>query len=592
MHQTSTDEALGLSDSTYELVNATDTESQDGNFTESMSESIGSLDFHRPEDVHSLADTEHTCDDESLADDVEVLVSALPRQSIVLESSTKETNAAEAAGSDDDDDASRSSLEYTRQSLETPSILTPEASRLLNIPIQKPIQKPEEALQCPLTAPLYDALQDGLNTAWGYVRETASATFPGFVFATACAALILSLYPPAATNLQPAASITASTITVTTTASLAKSTSTQTALRGQITTMGSMGLIPLSNQAVDEWLFSSKKPEVEFIPLAQGSIMIHVAADIQKRWLAKECLTVTATRAGKEVKPRVTVSDEGILVRFPRRETYGIVKLLVRATCRPRVTKVVKVHFGKGILEEALEKTKNLANSLSDMVPNTSDRHPDYYLQTAKQSLDSWTNYLKAYIHPSLDSWRDVVTDAYETVRGSGPGWLKEQWTLATNITETWVTRCSPHLSRFRLWLNLPSIPTMNEARSAILDAPKSVKQFFEGVAKFPKDWKKADVEREIRLVVGEAELSLVEAQITARKWWLQLTGRNDEGIAYHSKGQEYVKSKRHQLQTGNTPLAKPCSKKFSLPFTGHTQRCQRTKGGKGKNIHRCKMAA
>ncbi|RFU73875.1 hypothetical protein TARUN_8390, partial [Trichoderma arundinaceum] len=61
-----------LSESTYELVSgpSTDTEeSQDDNYLGSISESVGSLDFHRPDDVQSLTGTEDSYETESAVDD-------------------------------------------------------------------------------------------------------------------------------------------------------------------------------------------------------------------------------------------------------------------------------------------------------------------------------------------------------------------------------------------------------------------------------------------------------------------------------------------------------------------------------------------
>jgi hypothetical protein len=58
-----------MADSSYELISNIDTESQDGNYNESMSESIDSFDLARPDDVQSCAGTEQTYDDESITDE-------------------------------------------------------------------------------------------------------------------------------------------------------------------------------------------------------------------------------------------------------------------------------------------------------------------------------------------------------------------------------------------------------------------------------------------------------------------------------------------------------------------------------------------
>ncbi|PHH87462.1 hypothetical protein CDD83_8854 [Cordyceps sp. RAO-2017] len=55
-------EETALAESTFELITGTDSESQDGNYTESMGDSVGSLDNHRPDDIHSLDGTDYTHD--------------------------------------------------------------------------------------------------------------------------------------------------------------------------------------------------------------------------------------------------------------------------------------------------------------------------------------------------------------------------------------------------------------------------------------------------------------------------------------------------------------------------------------------------
>src|SRR5262249_48218241 len=78
--------------------------------------------------------------------------------------------------------------------------------------------------------------------------------------------------------------------------------------------------------------------------------------------------------------------EEGILVKFPKKEAHGVVKLSLQATCRPKMQKVIKVHFGKGIMEEAYEMTKNLAHDLSGLVPAAA-QEAERCLEGAKRSL-------------------------------------------------------------------------------------------------------------------------------------------------------------------------------------------------------------
>jgi hypothetical protein len=149
---------LGLSGSTYELIEKeesvpnthhanTDSESQDDSqheFDGSLSESIGSLDQNRQDDVQSLGSTDHLEDEEDdgfhhhYEDEHDDASTAPDDEGSHLTSMTvvdNEDGPSAAYGVNDveelSDAESRSSIEYTRQSLGTPSVLTPEASKIL-----------------------------------------------------------------------------------------------------------------------------------------------------------------------------------------------------------------------------------------------------------------------------------------------------------------------------------------------------------------------------------------------------------------------------------------------------------------------------
>lgn len=103
--------AQHLADSAYELISSVDGESQDGRAT-TESESAYSLDYARPDDVRSLAGTEHTYDDDTPSED-EAAAGA--------EEHGGEAEAEDGADHDGEDRSRSSSIRYAEQVLGSPS---------------------------------------------------------------------------------------------------------------------------------------------------------------------------------------------------------------------------------------------------------------------------------------------------------------------------------------------------------------------------------------------------------------------------------------------------------------------------------------
>lgn len=548
MHLATTTEDTGLSESSYEFISGVgdDIESQDDNYTESISESVGSLDFHRPDDVHSLAGTEQTYDDDSVADEGELLPSQ-PRMDndndndngdgdgeeedeVIEEEEEEEDDCNEdtimaeshrSVQSEDDpvseaeaEERSRSSLEYTHQSLGTPSIFTPEASRIVERPVDN--TKRQKA-----------NFWEAASRTREYITEAALAAIPGFMLAVALALLVPILYSPATNISVPPMTSTTEAIIQTTTASFTSVAHTETAsVHPNPPSTGGMGLIPIGDAESDEWLFGPKKPAMSFTSQAPNNILIHVAQEVKDTWLAKDCLSVAATRSEHHVDATTSLVDEGILLKFPRKEAHGIVNLLVKATCRPRIHKVVKVHFGKGIMEEAYERTKHLAHDLSILVPAAA-QEAERCIEEAKRSLGSVSDAVGQNIHSASES----VVKTLDTTFPGARQYLEE---------------CTGQFSKVQ------------------------------------------DLQNHLRL-------RLLDAQISANMWWLKTTGRQAERDEYRRKAKEFMAQKHAAAEEASR------ARKSQDEPTGPTirswskilrqGRCQKTAGQKGRGMHLCKAA-
>ncbi|UPL03707.1 hypothetical protein LCI18_014641 [Fusarium solani-melongenae] len=533
MRVTTTSEDVGLSESTYELISGTDTESQDGNYTGSISESVGSLDFHRPDDVHSFAGTEQTNDDESLADEYEPLsqpsqqgseegpdtteaAQTSPQEqswaTVVKNGSHPEVEQepepqhqsepevnAESESESEDEGLSRTSLDYTQQSLKAPSIPTPDASNIM----QPPPDDVEEDADTK-RARFHTWLRGVQATEvrpWQSVLDAASSALPGLLFALVLAALIpVFLSPPCNTAAPHTPAATSALTTAPTPLSFTSRASSSTP-RVQPTSTRVAELFPLENIQPNNWRFPGPKPDVT-VTRHKGNFLIHVAQDVKDSWLSRKCLLFTAQRGEENVRFSVSSVDEGLLLKFPNEEAHGTVKVDIRTTCWPRIGKTLRITFEKGIISEALELSKAFAQNLPELVPAAA-QEAERRLEGAKRSLETATD---NFIMTSDSLLKTLTARFHETHRSLG--WIKK------DIRD-----------RVRL--------AKEDVSKRLEDVADQVKQHLPN----------ADV------VQQQARLGLLDAQISAKLWWLKLTAGNDEHTRYQLKAKEFMARKLAEIK-------------------------------------------
>ncbi|KAG6316037.1 hypothetical protein E4U22_007422 [Claviceps purpurea] len=525
MDVTAEPEESGLAESAYELIaTPVDQHLHDDQYTGSTSESVGSLEFQPSDDVHSLTGTEHTYDDESIIDeDSEPLARSMIHEEAVdvynEHNAPLQEEPFDPESESEAEALSHSSLEYTQHILKTPSILTPEASNIWEPCAEKPprLGSREKALKYQLTS-VYDAF----SRFWDYAAGTVSAVLPGIIFAALFTLLINHLYPSPVQFVNDPRSVATSTLVATTTPAViytSRSTSTtppapETPTQRYTTSGKSTSLIVINDGASDDWLFSSKKPEIQFTPLGQSVIMVHVASDVTHAWLKnKNCLFMTTDRQGQQVKTTFVQSSDGFTVKFPKNETHGVVKLTVQATCRPSVTKSVKIHFGKGIMEEAYEMTRNLASDISGLVP-VAAHEAEKCLIGAKKSFSAVSDSVTSSVVTASDNLLCSIRDSAHRMQvlvGEQP------WSLPRS-TQAAIT-----------------------SLSVVLDSLRT--QIMHKLKESPA------LETSIRDSMSHARLRLLTAQIAAKMWWLGISGQKSKRDEYGQKAKMFMDSMRDKGQ-------------------------------------------
>ncbi|KEY65610.1 hypothetical protein S7711_08797 [Stachybotrys chartarum IBT 7711] len=486
-------------DSSYDMVSCTDTESQDGDYNESMGESLGSLDFHRPDDVHSLAENEETGDEdeedeeeESVVDSSELTARAAERPHFNLRNDNEKHSLHQESSNVDDDARSQSSLDYTSQSLRTPSLLTPEASHILEP------QTPHQARVHLLRQGLTQSKKWFANMCSQF-RSLRRPTLQAVVISlplllcVMAPALIPWIYTPFQGANENKLAVTTPAITLSSAGFFTASKPSSTAVA---VASGGADLIPVDEAITADWLFGNKiRPDVSFAARAPKAVVVHVPSSVKRTWLTKDCIVVVTTRDdGNHVVTDWSSIDEGILLRFPAQETHGMLTVDFSTTCRPKVRRVVKVHFGKGVMEEALEMTKNLAHDLGEFVPAAA--------QEAERRFEGAKRSLGCASHNFGLSVQSASHNLYKTIDSTWSG-AQRSLAIAKNKAE-------------------------DTASDLAVVAQKAKEQL-------PK----------AKDIQDNLHLGLLESQISAKLWWLKVTGRSEEYDAYKEKATAFLATMR-----------------------------------------------
>ncbi|KAG6001760.1 hypothetical protein E4U21_003871 [Claviceps maximensis] len=555
MDVTTSAEEFGLAESAYELITPVDHDLHDDQYNGSISESVGSLEFQRPDDVHSLTGTEHTYDDESVVDDdAEPLSRSMihgeavdvhngnhaPLQEDSDDSESEAEQAEEKKEHEEHEEQearSRDSLQYTQHTLKTPSILTPEASKILDKSSFEAVEKLPIAQKDPLNF-WSTSIHDAISQFWDYTAGAVSAVLPGLIFAAVFALLINLLYPSPVQFVNNPRPMATSTIVATTTPvaiyttrstfattrpaqktptqeSATQETLTQeTPTQKSTTSVKGTGVNVINERVSDDWLFGSKTPEIQFTPLGQGVIAVHVTQDVTHAWLKKKnCLSITADRDKQPVKLTYLSSADGFAVNIPRNETHGIINLTIQTTCRPLVVKAVDIHFGKSILEEAYEMTKNLASDISSFVP-VAAHEAEKCLAGAKKSFSAATDTVASSVLTASDNLLCRIkksTYRMQEIVGVQP------WSFATSARDT--------MAKLPLVLGSMRLQLTEQLRAA------------------------PALKKRIKERVLSAQLCLVTTQISAKMWWLSITGQTNKRDEYGQKAKTYMDSMRTQAR-------------------------------------------
>lgn len=609
----------GLAGSTYEFIDREDgaprssrlqayNSSQDEShdvFDESVSESVGSLDQSRQDDVHSIASTDRMDEDEEYAyphhfeyehDDASTAPDDEGSRLTDVPATDQDGKGSPTLAEEDQDHSeaeSHSSIEYTRQSLGTPSILTPEGSKILSLPH---IDSLDAAAQ-----PASSAAKDD-QLAWSMLSEMktkCSDAFATYVpplppaedkkamaryreehmcawavrhcihtflenpkqISLGLAVLILSnlilMYQPALNAQYSLSPPTRMPESSTSTVIIPATTSTP-AVKPSATTKTGIALVPLYESGLQPSFFSTKKPSIEFDSDADNDLTVYFSPpDILRQWQVKpECFEVTASRADNLAVPLsldFSQSRDALHVLFDKSAAHGVVQVRLSSTCRPKFETMVKVHFNKGLTEKLSGCLTELAQFMSGVEFTTEPvlyRCPAFV--TVPREIDRQLTAVKD------NGVKLVTTGFHSTTRmmGSYGDSLEKaareadrRLDQATKMLKTVSDYTEPVFSKLQHQGGKVAEKSMLSAGKALGIAANSVtngaKIALQKASASQKahqaQLKQAVAEMDVRSVQKKLRFGLLDAQVGAKIWWLRTTGRQEQSEEYRHRAKEFI---------------------------------------------------
>lgn len=659
---------LGLSGSTYELIDKeegvpnthhgnTDSESQDDSqheFDGSLSESIGSLDQNRQDDVQSLTSNDHLEDEDDdgfhhhYEDEHDDASTAPDDEGSHLTSMTvvdNEDGPSAAYGINDveelSDAESRSSIEYTRQSLGTPSVLTPEASKILN-PMQDAADEDAEptgpngtdrsvaekaldtwdvvkskaldyiAVVMPPQPPSRDrkACITYQREHWiaCEVRHAADVLGrnPKQIVVSIITVLLASVMLSYADSLRSQSlsyasvpHVETSTTTATTTLIEASTLVQAVEPKQARSTSTAVALIPIHESHDDDWFFGYTMPDVRFTPEGESKVLINVEPAIPAPWMAqRKCLNVQATR-GDEAIPILSsfIDKSTLMLAFTKAEAHGVVQITLTAKCRPKLEKSVKVRFSNmGIMEQVFGCVGELAHVLTG--------HDSTHVETGLcESLKSFS----ANVDHTLESAKDIglglvssrldsasrlfsplSSNVVKASQEAGRCLHRAEAALKTLSDRTEVPfRDLTHRGAQVVqgsWLTSSNVLSavvdnvVHSAKSAAQKASASQQHHQANIKKAMSDISMTGVREELRFGV-------LDAQVAAKTWWLKLTGREAQSKEYGRRAKEFI-AELHAYSAQDSRI------KDRVNSWSAKSDCKSNGRGRGRGTHQCVPAA
>ncbi|KAH9883864.1 hypothetical protein F4778DRAFT_583849 [Xylariomycetidae sp. FL2044] len=530
------DDDPSLSELGYDVI-GTDGESQAESTT-------SSFDYHRPDDVQSLAGTDNGTDLDTNEADTESSDSdeedTVQHDMAMVDATDVETF--ECAREDDDVDVEK----LANQSLENPtSFAHQEMAGFHRLALDDQIHAREllDAMH-KFTAPTHhsdsDDKDDGTSlpsipmtvgsqwarldeirkicrAAYRHVRDNARllAMLSGLVvlYAVIMVTKFGFFSSPTTRGLSvvPVASVSSVTVPsvahgVSTTNSKATSTATSK-YKALQTDSSSKSLVPLT-YGKDKTLTSGAHPTLKHAACSvelysRNQMIIKIPHEYKSAWQTKNAILIAVSRGGEDV-PTSNLSwvDEGVLIDVPLTEAHGVLSVSIATTRKPTIRKTFRVNFSGHRLTEAFDAGRQLVKCFAQRVVDT---------------VNETTMWVEETYIPALDIVSKQVCDQTASVSDSLWHGLRTTGNAAMSLPRRLGSQVAGQVQE-----------SINSDKLS-----SRVDQVRLGIA------------RQVQDARDEFALTLLTAQLNSRLWWLKMQGNEKEYDRYLGRADAYFREKR-----------------------------------------------
>jgi hypothetical protein len=242
-----------------------------------------------------------------------------------------------------------------------------------------------------------------------------------------------------------------------------------------------------------------------------NEILIKIPLSTKTSWLAKDSIAIDVRRGEQTIKAKFSSVDEGIIIEISKKEAYGVLSVSVVTSRRPKVNETFAIDFGKSILESGLDLGKIFVQDILDKISSSAE-------------------------------------DAYQRVEESAPSMdtLYEQAVIASDLVVSHISAAGNAFKSFSTRVGADATQHVKNSLSS------------EAITKRVKNIRE-EAERQLQnagTLQETIDLSLLQAQIQSKLWWLKLQDKMEEHDRYQKKAEafmakrtaEAVKSRQEKL--------------------------------------------
>jgi hypothetical protein len=238
--------------------------------------------------------------------------------------------------------------------------------------------------------------------------------------------------------------------------------------------------------------------------LGDREVLIRIPSATKLSWLTKEAISVNISRGSDSIDTeRVYSSDEGIVLSLPKKEAFGVLKIAIITTRKPRVNETFEIDFGTSAYQAWQSVMDKMSSIFSD----------DLSFSEIRAATDRAVKNAQAQTQATLQHVEEARRIA------------KEQTEAATGGLAELAKSVSFEAAK----------------RSAILSKEVGI-QIAEVEAKLSEKMK------DLAKLQEPVNDGILKAQVRSKLLWLKMQGKMEEHRQYEKKATEAIRAK-HQAE-------------------------------------------